>query len=367
VWIRPFLKLCNAFPLDPTKPIATRHLIRQIEAGNSLVIFPEGRIATVTGTLMKVYDGAAMVADKTGAKIVPVRIDGLEKSPFSRLNAMQIRKRLFPKVKVTIMPPVELSIDPDLKGRNRRQAAGAELHRIMTDMMFRTSFKTGTILEEVIEAAKEFGEKKIAVTDYVGGSVNTLTYRRILIGTRVLAKRLKSMLPEQDDGAGIPTDRNVGVMLPNANGTVVTFLALISAGKVPSMINFSAGLPALRKSCTAAKITTILTTRTFVSLAKLDETVAGLEAHGVRFVYVDEIRETVTSGEKLAAFVMRRHPLVSRVADDEAVVLFTSRILRFTQGCRPHACEHSRECGAGIVECRLRHERPCVQCASDVP
>ncbi|MGO8020005.1 1-acyl-sn-glycerol-3-phosphate acyltransferase, partial [Rhizobium leguminosarum] len=63
--------------LDPTKPMATRSLIKVVKDGNPIGILPEGRL-TVTGTLMKVYDGAAMVADKTGSMVVPVKIDGLE-------------------------------------------------------------------------------------------------------------------------------------------------------------------------------------------------------------------------------------------------------------------------------------------------
>ena len=83
-WVKPFVKLTNAMPLDPMKPMATRTLINAVKAGKALIIFPEGRI-TVTGSLMKVYDGAAMIADKTDAEIVPVRIEGLEQTPFSRL------------------------------------------------------------------------------------------------------------------------------------------------------------------------------------------------------------------------------------------------------------------------------------------
>ena len=63
-WMQPFLKLADARPLDPSKPLAARALIHEVRQGRRLVIFPEGRI-TVTGSLMKIYDGAAMIAEKS--------------------------------------------------------------------------------------------------------------------------------------------------------------------------------------------------------------------------------------------------------------------------------------------------------------
>ncbi|OWK23049.1 hypothetical protein AJ87_40265 [Rhizobium yanglingense] len=78
-WIRPFLKMCKFLPLDPTKPMATRSLIKIVNEGNAIGIFPEGRL-TVTGTLMKVYDGAAMVADKTGSMSCPSVSTGLRRA-----------------------------------------------------------------------------------------------------------------------------------------------------------------------------------------------------------------------------------------------------------------------------------------------
>jgi acyl-[acyl-carrier-protein]-phospholipid O-acyltransferase/long-chain-fatty-acid--[acyl-carrier-protein] ligase len=312
-WVRPFLKLCNAYPIDPTKPIATRHLIRQVEAGNPLVIFPEGRI-TITGALMKVNAGAAMVADKTGAKIVPVKIEGLEKSYFSRLNAMQIVRRLFPKVKVKIMPPVTLSVDPELKGRKRRQAAGAELYRVMSDMVFQTSFKDGTIFEEVVRAAEEFGEKKVALTDYANNSVNPMSYKLLLTGSRVLAGKFARMFS---------AEVVVGVMLPNANGAAVTILGLMSAGKTPAMINFTAGVSSIRAACVAADVSTILTSRAFVDGAKLGDVVAALSEH-VKMVYLDDVRSTVSKFDKIVGLLMRKRALVQSSPDRPAVILFTS-------------------------------------------
>ena len=49
-----------------------------------------------------------MIADKSDAMVVPVRIDGPEATIFSRLKSTQVRRRWFPKIKVTILEPVKL-------------------------------------------------------------------------------------------------------------------------------------------------------------------------------------------------------------------------------------------------------------------
>ncbi|HWP14372.1 MAG TPA: MFS transporter, partial [Xanthobacteraceae bacterium] len=165
-WVKPFLKLTRAMPLDPSKPMATRTLINAVKAGEPLVIFPEGRI-TVTGSLMKVYDGVGLIADKSGAMVVPVRIEGLEATPFSRLSRSQVHRRWFPKVTVTVLEPVKLAVADELKGRWRRQAAGAALYEIMSDLVFRTTSTDRTVFDAVVEAAEVHGWKRIAVEDPV--------------------------------------------------------------------------------------------------------------------------------------------------------------------------------------------------------
>src|SRR3546814_352037 len=125
----------EAFPVNPTSPLATRALIREVEKGKHCVIFPEGRI-TVTGALMKVYEGPGMIADKSDAPILPVRIDGAQFTHFSRLKG-KFRLRLFPKITITVLPPRRFDIPDEARGRRRRQLAGDKLYEVMSDMMFR--------------------------------------------------------------------------------------------------------------------------------------------------------------------------------------------------------------------------------------
>jgi acyl-[acyl-carrier-protein]-phospholipid O-acyltransferase / long-chain-fatty-acid--[acyl-carrier-protein] ligase len=309
-WIKPFLKRMRALPLDPARPLATRSLINAVKGGETLIIFPEGRL-TVTGSLMKVYDGAGLIAEKSGAKVVPVRIEGLEQTMFSRLNRLQTRRSWFPKVKVTILEPVELKVDDALKGKARRQAAGAALYQIMSDLIFRTTDMDRSVFDAVVEAAHKHGPSRLAVEDPVTGS---LTYKRLLIGARVLGSKLSPLAPE---------GKALGLMLPTANGAAVTMLGLMSAGRVPAMINFSAGLTNILAACKAAEVTTIVTARTFIEKAKLQPLVDQLAPH-LKLVYLEDVRARVSTGDKLKAMLSWKKPLATVKADASAAILFTS-------------------------------------------
>jgi acyl-[acyl-carrier-protein]-phospholipid O-acyltransferase / long-chain-fatty-acid--[acyl-carrier-protein] ligase len=309
-WVRPALKFTRAMPLDPTRPLATRTLINAVRAGDRLVIFPEGRI-TVTGALMKVYDGAAMIAEKAQAMIVPVRIEGLEATVFSHLSRAQVRRRRFPKVRVTALEPVRLEVDPVLRGRARRQAEGAALYQIMSDLVFRTSDIERTVFAAVVEAGRLHGWGRVAVEDPVSGR---LTYRTLLVAARVLGRKLSPLAPA--GGA-------VGVMLPNANGAAATLLGLWSAGRIPAMINFTAGAANILAGCGAAQVETIVTARSFVAAGKLDRLVEALAAK-LRVVYLEDLRKTVSAGDRMRAFLGHRRPLTARRPQEPAAILFTS-------------------------------------------
>jgi acyl-[acyl-carrier-protein]-phospholipid O-acyltransferase/long-chain-fatty-acid--[acyl-carrier-protein] ligase len=309
-WVKPFLKLTRALPLDPAKPMATRTLINIVRGGDSLVIFPEGRL-TVTGSLMKVYDGAGLIADKSERMVVPVRIEGLEKTFFSRLSRQQVRHRWWPKVTVTVLEPVKLTVDSALKGKARRQAAGAALYQIMSDLVFRTTPTDRTVFEAVVEAAAIHGARRVAVEDPVTGR---LTYKRLLLGANVLGRKLMPLAAES---------RALGVMLPNANGAAVTILALMSAGRVPAMINFTAGAANILAACKAAQIDTIVTAHGFVAKARLEGLVEAL-SETIKIVYLEDVRAKLGLIDKLKGLFTSKAPLVPRAADDPAAILFTS-------------------------------------------
>src|SRR5215831_18053483 len=309
-WIQPFLKFARTMALDPLKPFSLRAIINAVKAGDMLVIFPEGRI-TVTGSLMKVYDGAALIADKSEAMVVPVRIEGPELTIFSRLKRSQVRRRLFPKIKVTILEPVQLKIDPELKGRKRRQAAGSALYTIMSDLIFRTTPTDRTIVEAMIEAATHHGPGWLAIEDPVRGQ---MTYRRLLQAVAILGRKLMPFALES---------HALGVMLPTSNAAVISLLAMMSAGRVPALINFTAGAANILAACRAAQLDTIVTSRAFVEKGRLENLIGQLQLQ-VRIVFLEDIGKTIGMADKLRGLFSWKEPLIARKPDDWAAILFTS-------------------------------------------
>ncbi len=309
-WVKPFLGIAKCFPMDPTRPLSTRGLIKEVQNGESLVIFPEGRL-TVTGSLMKVYDGAAMIADKANARIVPVRLEGLERTYFSRVPSDFVRRSLFPKVRVTFLEPEKLEIDASLVGRERRQAASAELYDVMSNLIYETTPKDRTLTEALAQSVSRVGSSKALVEDPLGGR---LSGGKVQLGAAILARKIMDITEPGE---------TIGLMLPNANGAAVTFFAVQAAGRVAAMLNYTAGITNLRSACVAAKIKTVLTSRAFIDKAKLEPVAEELSQH-VRLVHLEDVREAISTRDKLRGIIDKGRMLHKRSPDDAAVVLFTS-------------------------------------------
>ncbi|MEM8744582.1 MAG: AMP-binding protein, partial [Pseudomonadota bacterium] len=313
-WLKPFLPLVDAFPVDPTNPMAVKSLIKEVQKDRHCVIFPEGRI-TVTGSLMKVFEGPGMVADKAGAQIVPVRIDGAQYTPFSKMQG-KMRIRLFPKITMTILPPQNFEVAQDLVGRAKRQAVGAKLYDVMSDMVFETCNRKQTLFDAVLDAQAVHGRRHPIVEDI---ERNPVTYGRLVLGAMTLGRKLRKFTTKGEF---------VGFLLPNSVGASVTFFALQAYGRVPAMLNFSTGLKNMRAALETADIKTVLTSRRFIEMAKLEDTVAAL-SEDFEIVYLDDLKEQISIFDKLSAVVLKPfsrfiHRRVGASHDDPAVVLFTS-------------------------------------------
>ena len=313
-WLKPFLRLSRVFPMDPTHPMSLKDLIHHLQADTHTVIFPEGRI-TVTGSLMKIYDGTGMVADKSAAAILPVRIEGAEYTHFSRLRNI-VRLRLFPKITIQILPHTFVSPPPALKGKNRRKYSGHLLADIMTEMMFATSHYRQSIFARLLEARKIHGGQHIVANDL---ERIPLSYDTLITRTIALGNMLK---PLTDAG------ENVGIFLPNSTKTLSVILGLQLYGRVPAMLNYSTGSSGMLSACNTAQVKTVLTSRRFLELARLTGEAEQLGAQ-CKLVFLEDLAGNLRAWDKLLALVQcktaniwYKHTQYS--PDSPAVVLFTS-------------------------------------------
>ena len=131
-WVfRYVLKTVEHIIVDTANPFALKNTIAVIESGKPVIILPEGRL-TVTGALMKVYDGPAFVAAKTGATLAPFIIDGAVRAKgFTRMTG-DYPLAWFPKITVTFFPAAKISMPDAPTGKLRRRKAGDQMRRLLS-------------------------------------------------------------------------------------------------------------------------------------------------------------------------------------------------------------------------------------------
>ncbi len=320
---KPFIKfmtnLTDVRPLDPTSPFAVKDMVEELRKDQLCMIFTEGFIAD-GNTRMKIYEGPAMMAVKGEAPIVPIRIDGARFTLFSRVLGTKADFRWFPKITLTVLPPVDFTYPDDMPTRECREKSSSKLYDIHANMNFDSYEKNLTIFEALSRSMRMTGRFKPILEDT---SRQPLKFFSVFMRAFILGKLITRAVPD---------DKYVGLMLPTSNACLLSFLGLHAFGKIPAMLNFSSGPKQVIATCKTLALKHVITAKKVVQLAKLDPLIQEIESAGITVLYLENLKPTLKTSDKIMGILggfnpskMYRKTSGQQVEpNDPAVILFTS-------------------------------------------
>jgi len=171
-----------------------------------------------------------------------------------------------------------------------------------------------TLFAALDDARREFGKARPIVVD---GDERTLTYEEIVRAALALGHALKS---------GTKRGEAIGILLPTGIGSVIAFYALSAYGRVPAMINFTAGEQGIIAALTMAKVKRVVTAHRFIEVGKFEALEAWLKPF-VELIYLEDVRAKLSAFNKATAVLGSVFPglVTGRESPDApAVILFTS-------------------------------------------
>lgn len=319
-WVRLLTCLIETFEMNQEDAHSLKRLIQRVEEGQRSVIFPEGRITT-TGTLMRIYEGPAMILQKSGAPFVPIHLEGCDRTPLSYMQGKR-RIRWFPKISVHVGDPVKSADTEEYHGKDGRKRIARDIYDALTSLRIEAQLKDARpIYEDFVRSALREGLKRRLTRDVSNAE---LSYGQLVVKSRVLGQMLADTV-----GGKNP----VGVLLPTAPACTVTILALLSQNQVPAMLNFSSGPQSVLQCTTAACVKHVVSSRTFIEQAKLEGLVEALEKGGLEIHYLEDLQKKRLRYAGLALWTKMAPAMSTRALrkrlgpvsmDDTAVILFTS-------------------------------------------
>ncbi len=235
-------RVSGTIPVAPHNALAaTRRVVAALQAGECVMLFPEGAISR-TGQLMRIERGFEVMARLAGVPVVPVAHDGLWGSVFSFSDNRYLFKSprllrthvwvewgepLVPEEASTARVRREL-LDLGARAFGERPQLKRHLGREVVRGLARRPWRV-----ELVDRTAERRELKAG---------------QILGAAAALARYLKRTVP----------GRRVGIVLPPGAGSVIANLAVIIAGKVPVNLNFTAGREAVAHALRVAEIETVI-------------------------------------------------------------------------------------------------------------
>ena len=171
-----------------------------------------------------------------------------------------------------------------------------------------------SLFDALIDAAEAHGAKKEILEDQ---DRKPLGYRDLIRACFALGGKIAGWTKRGE---------RVALLLPSSAGACVTFFALQAIGRVPVMLNFTAGVRNLKAALAVADSKLILTSKRFLAQARLEELAAELEGVA-KLVYLEDVRASIGLPDKLYAAAAAAAPRLFRKPvkpDDIGVILFTS-------------------------------------------
>ena len=312
--IRFFIKLNKVYMIDHTQPMALRGLIDAVKDGEIVVIFPEN-LPTLTGALMKIYESPALIAIKAEAKILPIYISGLQHSIFSRIKQRKPYS-FFPSVSINIFESKSLSKNKN--NRKSRKLSGDILYQLMTEACYECHKYTGSLLDSLITVCRN----QCRGPRFNDVNRTPMSYQQLLTKTFVLRYALAIPLQEID---------KIGLLLPTALPTIVSFFSIQALKKVPVMLNYTQGASQIISCCQTTELKTVLTSKRFIKMAKLESVEAELLSHSIQLIYLEDIGKNISLKQKIQGLISAYFPAwtlrylnTNPQPTDTAVILFTS-------------------------------------------
>ena len=311
IWLEPWRELARTITFNAKHVFVSRRLVRVLRGKGRLAVYLPDTIEPDVKSF-RLFRAIARIAVQADAKIVPVFVSGGRYLPFSLTPKERAPRSMFGKLSIVALPPMSIAELVERAGGPSMTTASNALFDRLAEARLAGAGTERSLFQAVRDAAGRFGPSKTIVEDVVTGA---LSYRKLLTGARVLGRRFEAMTKPGEA---------VGVLLPNANGVVLSLLGLSSAGRVAAMINYTAGPANTTAAVKAAAVRTVVSSKAFVEKAGIADIIEAVEKGGAKLVWLEDIRASVGAIEKLLAALFWRLPLGRQAPDDPAVILFTS-------------------------------------------
>ena len=304
--IRFLMRTADVMPFNPIEPGDIKELIAKVDGGRLCVIFAEGRV-TESGGLMKIYEAPGLVADKSGAPLIPVWIEGPQYGYFSKTKG-KLPHRPLPKVRVIVGRPRSFKLKDEL--RRQRDHISNEVYMILREMSFEVRYNPDiSLFAQLMKTAKIHAKKGLFRRPKFVEDIQRKpqSYRDIVIKSFVLGKYLKRRTEPEE---------HVGLFLPNSVAALCSFFGLTAYDRIPVMLNFSVGAQNMVSMCKTAQVRIVVTSLAFVKTAKMEDAVKMMEKAAKEIGLWDKINAYLR-------YKIKRVP-IKKGGNRKAVILFTS-------------------------------------------